>query len=330
MKKTILIAAAAVLLLGVTSCNKDQEGVFNPKQKISVIYEQGSSTSESYDGQRWTEFYSDDTRMYKAQEWTWDGKQLQQIKGYTTDGNLSYTQSFTYEKKKLTRVDYVDAEYNHSSYTTFEYDGKQLVKATLYGEGRVYATCEYTHTDKKITGVTYTMYDYDKGTTPMNAPIQLAMLRMTLPQGQISRNIISEQETMMKQRKEIEYIARITLTWSGNNITTVTTTYDGGTGSLTNSFTYDNKKNPYHLYMDEETAYTVDDGTRLMFLNENNLLTARYYHDNQGEPGSTVSRTYTYNYDNNDYPVSCMYTYKYSTETYRSTYTSTTTYEYVK
>lgn len=328
MKKIFFIAAAtAMLLLSMTSCNKDKEGVYNPKQKISVLYEQSSDIWENYDGERWTESdISSYTKLHKTQEWTWDGKLLKQIKGYTNEGVLSYTQTFTYEKKKLTRVDYVDAEDSYTSYATFEYDGKLLTKASLYGEGLLWATCEYTHTDKKITNVTYTVYDYDKG---INATKQLAMLRMTLPQGQISRNIISEQESKMKSRKEIEFIARITLTWTDNNITTVTTTYDGYTDSDINSFTYDTKKNPYHLYMDENSVY-AEDGSGLMFLNENNILTARYYYDNQNEPGSTTSRTYTYTYDNNDYPVACTYCFKYSTDTHRKTYTTTTTYEYLK
>lgn len=332
MKKVLLIAAAAMLLLSMTSCNKDKEGVYNPKQKISVIYEQSSNIWEDYDGERWIEDdFSSYTKLHKSQEWTWDGKLLKQIKGYTNEGVLSYTQTFTYEKKKLTRVDYVDAEDSYTSYATFEYDGKLLTKASLYGEGLLWATCEYTHTDKKITNITYTGYDYDKGSSMINATKQMAMLRMTLPQGQISRSIISEQEAKMKSRKEIEFIARITLTWTDNNITTVTTTYDGYTDSDINSFTYDTKKNPYHLYMDENSL-SAEDGSGLMFLNENNILTARYYYDNQNEPGSTTSRTYTYTYDNNDYPVSCTYCSKYSnsTNTYRTTYTRSTTYEYLK
>lgn len=321
---------AAMLMLGVSSCNKDQEGVYNPKQKISVIYEQGSNTSESYDGERWTETDYSDTKMHKSEEWTWDGKQLQQIKGYTEEGILSYTKSFTYEKKKLTRVDYVDVQYNHNAYATFEYDGKLLTKSSVYGDGLLYATCEYTHNDKKITNVSYTSYDYDKGGSAINAAKQLAILRLTLPQGQVSKNIISEHEAKIKSRKEIEGIARITLTWTGNNITSVTTTLDGDSGSETNSFSYDNKKNPYHLYMDPESIEEISDESGFMFLNENNILTARYYYDNEGDPNSTVSRTYTYTYDNNDYPVNCTYSYKYSTDSYRSTYTTSTTYEYQK
>lgn len=332
MKKIFFIAAAtAMLLLSMTSCNKDKEGVYNPKQKISVLYEQSSDIWENYDGERWTESdISSYTKLHKSQEWTWDGKQLQQIKGYTSEGALSYTQTFTYEKKKLIRVDYVDAENSYSSYATFEYDGKLLTKATAYNGGGEVITCEYTHTDKKITNITYTVYEDDaKGASVINATKQLAVLRMTLPQGQISRNIISEQEAKMKSRKEIEFIARLTLTWTGNNITSVTAIYDGYTGSETNSFTYDTKKNPYHLYMDENSVY-AEDGSGLMFLNENNILTARYYYDNQNEPGSTTSRTYTYTYDNNDYPVACTYCFKYSTDTFRKTYTTTTTYEYLK
>lgn len=331
MKKIFFIAAASMLLLSMTSCNKDKEGVYNPKQKISVIYNQGSSTYYYLRDGEWVEStdIGSETKMYKSQEWTWDGKQLQQIKGYTSEGALSYTQTFTYEKKKLIRVDYVDAENSYSSYATFEYDGKLLTKATAYNGGGEVITCEYTHTDKKITNITYTVYEDDaKGASVINATKQLAVLRMTLPQGQISRNIISEQEAKMKSRKEIEFIARLTLTWTGNNITSVTATYDGYTGSETNSFTYDTKKNPYHLYMDDNSIGYAEDGSGLSFLNENNILTARYYHDNN--QGGTISRTYTYTYDKNDYPVVCTYCFKYSTESSRSTDTWSTTYEYVK
>ena len=329
MKKTFVIAGVAVLLAGMSSCNKQKEGVFNPKQKISVIYEQSSSSWERYDEETWTwtETDYDDTRMHKSEEWTWDGKQLQQIKGYTDEGALSYTKTFTYEKKKLTRVDYVYAEDGSNAYAIFEYDGKLLTKSSLYGDGLLWATCEYTHTDKKITNIAFTYYDYDKGSSAINAAKQLAILRMTLPQGQIFKNLISVQEAKVKSGKEIEFIQRIHLTWTGNNITSVAATYDGGTGVSTNSFTYDTKKNPYYWYMDEESV-CADEGIALMGLNENNILTARYWYDNEGD--GKVSRTYTYTYDNNDYPVVCTYISKHSYDNYRSTYTTSTTYEYVK
>ncbi|MCR4811984.1 MAG: hypothetical protein K5867_05235 [Bacteroidales bacterium] len=311
MKKIFFIAAASMLLLSMTSCNKQKDGVFNPKQKISAIYhayrEQGSwYNSATY---MWEDEDPYVTPMHKSEEWVWDGKQLQQIRYFSEDGTIDDTETFTYDGKQLVRVEY---DYGDDrEYTTYEYDGKELASAKFYVDGLLYISYEFTHTDKKITDITMTEYDYDKSVTDI-ARRQLSSLRSILPMGQIGEKVIANCEARLKTKAASTYITRISLTWTSNNITRIT--YKWSDGDIdTDDFTYDNKKNPYYGLLNSEGEITP------FYSSENNVLTYGSY-------------AYVYEYDRNDYPTSRVstYTYTYSSDTHRVRSTSTNTYEYLK
>lgn len=314
MKKVLLIAAAAMLLLSMTSCNKHKDGVFNPKQKISAVYHAYRSQSSWYNSDNYTWEDNDPyiTPRHKSEEWVWDGKQLQQIRHLNEDGTIRGTETFTYDGKKLVRAEYKDNE-GEGYYTTYEYDGKELVSAKHYdydADGLLCGSYEFTHTDKKITDITMTEYDYDKSVTDI-ARRQLSSLRSILPMGQIGEKVIANCEARLKTKSASTYITRITLTWTGNNITRITyKLYDGDID--TDDFTYDNKKNPYYGFLDSEVITPF-------YSSENNVLT-----DDPSDP------PYVYEYDKNDYPTSCVYTYSSRSDTYRYTSTSTDEYEYLK
>lgn len=313
MKKILLIAAAAMLLLSMTSCNKHKDGVFNPKQKISAIYYSYRSQSSWYNSETYTWEDRDPyvTPLHKDQEWVWDGKQLQQIRHYDTDGTIDATETFTYDGKKLIRAEY---DYGDDrDYTTYEYDGKELVSAKYYRHGLLYDSYEFTHTDKKITDITMTEYDYDKNVTD-RAKHQISSLRSILPMGQIGEKVIANCEARLKTKSASTYITRISLTWTGNNITRIT--YKWSDGDIdTDDFTYDNKKNPYYGFLPSEGYDMITP----FYSSENNVLT-----DDPSDP------PYVYEYDKNDYPTSCVYTYTYNSDTYRDRSTTTYTYEYLK
>lgn len=315
MKKVLLIAAAAMLLLSMTSCNKHKDGVFNPKQKISAIYYAFRDQSSWYnsDTHTWEDYDPSITPMHKSEEWTWDGKQLQQIRHYDSDGAILGTETFTYDGKKLVR-----AEFKHDDgsrhYTTYEYDGKELASAKFYGDdGLLYTSCEFTYTDKKITDIKMTEYDYDKSVSDI-AKRQLLSLRGILPMGQVGEKVIADCEARLKTKAASTYITRISLTWTENNITRITYKWsDGDTDTC--DYTYDNKKNPYYGFLASD-----DEGVLNPFYSsENNVLT-----DDPSDP------PYVYEYDKNDYPTSRVYTSSSNSDTFRWKWTSTTTYEYLK
>lgn len=317
MKKVLLIAAAAMLLLSMTSCNKHKDGVFNPKQKLSAIYYAYRDQSSWYnsDTYTWEDHDPYITPRHKSEEWVWDGKQLQQIRHYDTDGTIDATETFTYDGKKLIRAEYKETD-GWGYYTNYEYDGKELASAKFYfNDGLIRCNYEFTHTDKKITDITLTEYDYDKNVKD-RAKHQISSLRSILPMGQIGEKVMANCGARLKTKAASTHITRISLTWTENNITRITYKWsDGDTG--TEEFTYDNKKNPYYGFL----ASFTDEMQMVapLYSSENNVLT-----DDPSDP------PYVYEYDKNDYPTSCVYTYSYSSDTYRDKWTSTYEYEYLK
>ena len=314
MKKTMIIAALALLMVGVSSCNKQKDGVYNPKQKISAVYEEYRSTSSYYNSSTytWEDNTPSVTPFHKAEEWTWDGKKLQEIRYFDSDGSIEYSMLFTYDGKRLSRVDYKDYDnLNDVWYTTYEYDGKELATITTYEGGRVYSTCAITHADKKISEIVETYYDYEKGARGGNYK---ATLRMLFPVGDMSERLIEKCEAKAKTKGTSTYVARISLTWTDNNVTRIIYKWSDGETEMQN-MTYDTKKNPYYGFM---ALGDQDEGFDPWNLSENNVIA-----DGGESP-------YTYQYDKNDYPTSRMYSYSYREDYYRYTSTSTTTFEYVK
>ena len=309
-----------MLLLSMTSCNKHKDGVFNPKQKISAIYYSYRSQSSWYnsDNYTWEDYDPYITPLYKQQEWIWDGKQLQQIKHFSSDGTLNYIETFTYGKKKLSRIDckYTDGD---TYYSTFEYDGKgkELLRANCHeSSGAIYCKVEYTHTDKKISDVEITYYDYDKKSMSSNKGRHIATMRMVMPMGQIPNRLIEIQENKINAKDAYAEKTKYSFTWTDNNITRIIVTEieDGGNDTDIYNLTYDNKKNPFYGFLDGEDALLLEGGNFC----ENNIL------------GWDNDAPYVYEYDQNDYPTSCVYTYTYNSDTYRDRSTTTHNYEYLK
>lgn len=314
MKRTVIIAMAALLMLGISSCNKQKDGVFNPKQKISAIYVESHDQDYSYNSETytWEVTSTSNTPYQKEQEWTWDGKKLQQIKYFDGEGGIGATFTYTYDGKKLTRIDAMNSD-GEKYYSTFEYDGKELITANIYdSDGSIYSTYKYTHTDKKITDIVWTEYNYDKCASS-KVGRKIAALRMILPKDQVNERLIADYAAKLKTKATTD-ITRITYTWTDNNITSVTYKWSDGETS-TVSYTYDTKKNPYYGYM----GMDIDESGSVApnCASENNII-------------MEGSRSYVYEYDKNDYPTNCTYTSTYNGDTYRWKFTRTTTYEYLK
>lgn len=291
MKKTLLIATAALLLLATVSCNKDQDGVYNPKQKISKIYESGSRTYNDGD--------SNNTPRHLSEQWEWDGNLLNSRTILSSSGSISDKYTYTYEKKRLVRIDYTavaDAG-RPTEYTTFSYDGKELVQADHYYDNRHEESVRFTHTDGKITAIDIT-YAEEKGSThPVNA-----MLSMLLPPDLQMNDAFRQMNA--KNAAKNAYVTRLEVSWTGNNISMMRMTYDDYTQTC--AFTYDDKKNPYYgmclfwLYIYDEVDEMLDSPEYASVHDKNNVLTASYSDSDYHE--ETCTFTYTYK---NDYPETC-------------------------
>ena len=92
MKKLILFVFCAVLCVALTSCEKENDGKYNPKKKIQKVYK---------------DFYGE---KVLAQVWNWDGKLLSRIDCYF-NGEVAHTIHYTYDSKN--HITMISAEGEH-------------------------------------------------------------------------------------------------------------------------------------------------------------------------------------------------------------------------
>lgn len=313
MKKIFFIAAAtAMLLLSMTSCNKQKDGVFNPKQKISKIY---YSYNSIYSWDFDTSYYS--ASRHLREQWEWDGKQLVSRTIFFESGSICETYTYTYEDKRLSRMDYSDMTQPVSGYITFSYDGKELSSADMYegwnGKLDHCATYRFTHTDGKITAIDVSYEAKNPG-----ARKNSMMLDMILSFDFHAKNVVASQQA----KDASDDIIRYELTWTGNNVSQIRMTNGDYGGTF--AYTYDDKKNPF--YGSWRTLWLELDGdaNAIDIIHKNNPVTATftstdYDHNNY---------TYTYTYKD-DYPVtSTVKTVESSSGSYFRYYESTDRYEF--
>ena len=144
MKKTISLLTVLSLLALCTfsSCKKSE---FNPKMKISKVF-------ESRSGVYWysaNDYETSSSQKSIAERWIWNGNQLAQM---DFDGEMFY---FFYEKNKLDRIEIYDFVLQ------MEYDGKYVKKVVGKESDKLVYEMEVLARDEhKITKAKYTIY-YD-------------------------------------------------------------------------------------------------------------------------------------------------------------------------
>ena len=269
MKNTFrLLVVVALGAMLFTSCKKQMEGQYMPKQKPSVIR---TANIDLADG---TESFVSVSTFH------WDGKLLSDIE--TTNGitgNGLTKCSFTYDSKK--RVEKITAESDVISIYKLVYNDKDLVKVEGYFDSDE-ITDEYlfTRTDGKVTKITHHNYD---GSLKKD---DFKSLSFFFPE-----QIVTAMETASRvANKDGEDEDVTTLIWEGDNIIKIELV---SSATLTTDYTYDNKVNPLKdLYKGNfesspETLYSA-----------NNILTTTTEMPFLG----TITNTHTYEYDG-DYPV---------------------------
>ena len=151
MKKITLTAMVLAVACMFAACTK--EGVYNPKEKISKIFE--SSVSTYTMGSTTT---TDETPKHPTESWTWDGKLLSSITYYEGDGTVDETVTFTYDGKQLSKMQTVGS----NSYTQFIYDGSKLEKFETYYSNRLESAGTVTYDGKKVVQIDVVDYDNNK------------------------------------------------------------------------------------------------------------------------------------------------------------------------
>lgn len=298
MKKTISLLFFACFAMLLVSCHKD--GVYNPKKKISRIFE--TETTHYYYNDWEDSDYNSGRQLREV--WTWGKKTLDRI-DYYYDNKLSYTQYFSYDKNRLVRMSSDDMYY------TYKYDGKFLQQVDVYSDNVLVESFKITHQKGKWSKIEFTLYDdvYMKS----GKGDRIMPLRFVLSD-EICKSIKeSEKKHYAKHGGKGTWSTTYTLTWEKKNVSRmVENDSDGDTYTYT--YKYDKKKNPYYGGFIEMEEF-VD-----MLLSENNVI----QEDEQSEDGY-YSYSYDYTYDGN-WPSSRRSSYSRTYEW--GSYSSSTLVEY--
>lgn len=300
MKKFYPILVIACFAMLFCACHK--EGVFNPKKKISRIYE------DSGNGRN------------LSQVWTWNKNNTLEKIDYYYNGQVDYTDNFTYEKKRLVSIE----DYKYHSRAEFSYANKvftkQLTEVNVYSSNTLTSTYAITHEKNKISQIIQTNYsnnyndDYDWKSAAMAS---VNALNFILPK-EMCKAVMEAEKKMAKNGSKNSTIT-YTLTWDKNNLSKVDLLWsDGTTGSL--QAKYDDKNNPFW------GALLSDDGLDISgeSFSKNNMTRLEENYNYMGENGNSTY-TYSYSYDGK-YPKSQRRTYEYNGQ--GDGMTKTTDYEY--
>ena len=313
------VAIAGICLF--TACKKD--GNFNPKEKISAIYRSGESTS-SYGGE--TQTYT--TPKHLTEKWIWDGNKLASIENYDyeIDGNnnvtseLDYIIDFEYDGKQLSKI---TQRGNSNYYVEFLYDGKKIDKVNGYYRNTLEESFSFEYDGKKISKIILKYFDdvdYAKADMRKINFMKELVLRTVMPDVDAAKKVESIMSRSASKGEENYSTYTYTLTWNGNNISSLST--EEGTMTMT----YDNKNNPIKGFLGAIVSVTDATDSGIDFCNENNIVSLTSSSTFEGE-NFTNTENYTYTYDGK-WPVTCTSTESYTDEGYTTSYTRSTYYEY--
>ncbi len=275
MKKTVLLLASLMFLATFTSCFKDKDGEYKPKEKISRIF---------YD-------YGDGKELREV--WNWDNKLLKSIDHYS-GGSLDWTEEFTYNKKD--QVERVDC-YAYGEYAEYTYDGSELSKVTYYEDNSIELELSFKYDGKTMSEIEVMYFDYKRQNRLLNEGVN--PLRTML-----AEKPYKELQKIINQADSREIIS-VKLEWENKNISKMVLTE--GAYTETYEFEYDDKLSPFtNLY----GLYSiVDIDLEQIPFCKNNVTQIRETESYEGEV-YTDTEKYSYSYDGK-FPTVKRHTYSY-------------------
>ncbi len=294
MKKITAIFFVACLAMLCTACHK--EGVYNPSKKISKIYHTNSDGVKSID-----------------EVWTWNkNNTLEKIDFYMSN-SIYRTYNFTYDNKRLVKL-----SWSSKYYVEYKYDGNKLKEANMYENNVLCAIYTFTYNNGKISKIEEKWLDNDKSSEKRYNTFALDFI---MPR---EFNEAVMQYNKRKEKSGGMEVITYSLTWEKGNITkALITEIDEEYEEYTLECKYDNKKNPFLGFSDEDMSSIVYSGYR----SQNNIV-ERTESWNNGSDYYKVTYDYTYE---GQYPVSYRKSFveAWSGGSY-SGYSGMTEYEYTK
>ncbi len=308
MKKILFSVAAIALLASVSSCKKEMEGKYAPKEKIQSVYTEQTS------------YYNDEVERQEAkflsESWTWEKGLLSRITYYDqytyevgengeteTERDLLYTQLFTYDDDgRLTKSEIMGLA---NMTATCEYDGNYLKTMTVKDEGEFVASYAFNHDGKRITSFDLTLGEefMDMDLKAMKQLERVNPLRFVLSAEPAEKVMAASKlyaKRAAKAGSKANTVLHFDMEWSGDNVSQIAASYMGAT--MQYSLTYDGKNNPfYNLF---EIVNTVENGFMpFLPLSKNNVTDIAIVQSADGED-YTETIHYDYTYNGKNYPTS--------------------------
>ena len=278
--KRVLCTTLALLLVATVFVGCQKDGVFNPKQKISKVY-------QAYNGGR-----------LLTEKWTWDDNLLNYIAYFRDDTTVLRKSYYFYEKKQLVRIENT----NDLSYIIITYDKSNYKQMEFYNRfDRKLRSYAFTYDKKKIAKIEMTIYKNPSksmmsvGDDIMSAFIPKAILDET--------NKLMMNSSLLKSTEDDIII--YTMQYDGDNLSEwkiSSRSEERLKETVLQYNSYDENKNPYY------TSYpniNEDNPTFPAFYKNNPLkITSTIYIDNV----KTISYTYdfTYKYDAKKFPTEAI------------------------
>ena len=277
MKKVLILSLCAVLCAALTSCEKDQPGVYNPKKKIQKIY-------SAVDGEKML-----------RQEWHWNDNNLSSIDFHMDWGEI-FTDYYYYDDKN--RITMIKED---EDYLRFHYENGLISTVDYYwiDEGFIMQSYKFYYDKKKLSKiefVTYNLPDKDQHKR------KLDFLACLIPQGS---EVLNKQINKLQAKQKGDQKIILEFTWEGKNVSRILWYLEGDDECVTEAtFTYDNKINPLkgwaQLWLDFVIGTWEDE--YFTYASTGNVLTADYRELYNGDEWDRVTTNYTYEYEG-DFPV---------------------------
>ncbi len=299
MKKITLTAMVLAVACMFAACTK--EGVYTPKEKISKVYESSSTT---YSGGDYSN--TETTAKHMTESWTWDGKLISSITTYDNDGGIDGLTTFTYDGKQLTEIK------QGTNVSKLTYDGSKLQKIESYNGNELQSTITVIHDGKKIVQLEFESYDNDKKDAKAIAFMQTIM-KVVMP-------VYTEKTSEMFKSVATKGTEKYTMdiVWDGKNVSKVTMTTNEGTAVI--NYTYDEMNNPYQGFvfaLADPSEYgsknnVVSETSTITYDGETTSSTTKYTYEYDGKWPTQQTSTSTSTYD----ILGTTYTYSYTEVTY--------------
>ena len=271
IKIIITVTAMSVISSGIfSSCNKDDDGIYNPEKKISKIYTQYDIGNKQLD-----------------EIWTWNKNQLSKIE-YN-----AYSSVFEYEKNQISKITDNDGDYQK-----FTYNGSKISKIEYFSDYKLWIVFNFEHSKGKISKITIEENsNYGKHDLNFLKSKKNNALRLILPEQIAEKTVkanLNNQKIFGKYSEINKYT--YTYTWKGDNVEqlVVEAICNGEVYTNTHKYTYDNKINPmYGLFIGEKFS-----------LSKNNVIKSTETDNDNNYFKYECSYVY-----NDDFPTEIKYTY---------------------